>query len=383
MLKQKIGILGGGQLGRMLLEASIPLNFDLSILDENSEYPAANICQNFYEGSFANYEDVMQFGLAMDIITVEIESVNVAALISLEQHGKKVFPQSHVLETINDKGLQKMFFTNNNLPTANYLFFENKEEVILAIESKVITFPFVQKIRTGGYDGKGVSIVRSSEDLDIIFDAPCIVEENIDIQKELSVIVCRDEKGNVAAYPPVEMDFHPTANLVEFLFCPAEISKDLHEKAVEISRSLSEKLNIVGLLAVEMFLDTKGEILINEIAPRPHNSGHHTIEANYTSQFEQHLRAISGLPLGSTELIMPAVMINLLGEEGYKGLAQYDGLEQVISQQGVYVHLYNKKMTSPKRKMGHITIIDTDINIAKEKASKIKEILKVTSKDNL
>jgi 5-(carboxyamino)imidazole ribonucleotide synthase len=377
MLSKKIGVLGGGQLGRMLVEAAIPLAIDINILDESIEFPAAGICNKFYQGSFSNYEDVIQFGMAMDVITVEIESVNTDALKILQQHGKAVYPQAEVLELINDKGLQKLFFQQHALPSSHFTIHENKSSVLSAIESGGLNLPFVQKIRKGGYDGRGVAVINNRADFELLFDAPSIVEAKVDIKKEMAVIVARSKKGEVKAYPMVEMEFHPTANLVECLFCPSELGPEIEAKAQALAIELANKLGIVGLLAVELFLDKDDQVLINEMAPRPHNSGHHTIEACDTSQFEQLLRAILDLPLGSTDLIRPAVMINLLGEPGFSGKAHYEGLDGAIAEAGVYPHIYAKKITKPNRKMGHITILNKDLHIAKTIAAGLRKSVKV------
>ncbi len=377
---KKIGILGGGQLGRMVVEAGIPLALDISILDESIDYPAAGICTRFFEGSFSNYEDVLQFGLGMDIITVEIEAVNTNALKTLQAQGKKVFPQPEILELINDKGLQKLYYKENNLPTSYFQLYESKSDILNDYNAGKLTLPFVQKLRKGGYDGRGVSVINTLEDFDILFDAPSVVEDKVKIKKEMAVMVARSESGEVTTYPMVEMEFHPTANLVEFLFCPSDLGNEIENVAKEISLKIAETLRIVGLLAVELFLDENDEVLINEIAPRPHNSGHHTIEACETSQFEQLLRAITDAPLGSTDLIKPAVMINLLGEEGYSGPAYYENLEKALGTKGVYPHIYNKKITKPNRKMGHITITNDNLKEAKLLSRYIKDTVKVISK---
>ncbi len=377
MVSKKIGVLGGGQLGRMLVEAAIPLALDINILDESTEFPAAGICTSFYKGSFSDYEDVIQFGMAMDVITVEIESVNTDALKTLQQHGKAVYPQAEVLEMINDKGLQKLFFQQHTLPTSSFTIYEDKSSIIKAIESGELNLPFVQKIRKGGYDGRGVAVINNSTDFELLFDAPSVIEAKVDIKKEMAVIVARSIKGEVKAYPMVEMEFHPVANLVECLFCPSGLGNEIEATAQSLAIELANRLGIVGLLAVELFLDKHDRVLINEMAPRPHNSGHHTIEACDTSQFEQLLRAILDLPLGSTDLIRPAVMINLLGEPGFSGKAHYEGIESAIATAGVYPHIYAKKITKPNRKMGHITVMHQDLSIAKDIAAGLRKSVKV------
>lgn len=379
MKKTKIGVLGGGQLGRMLVEASIPWCLDISILDESIEFPAAGICTRFYEGDFANYEDVLQFGLAVDVVTVEIESVNVEALKQLKAQGKTVVPDPEVLEIINDKGIQKQFYHDHGFPTSDFALFNNKTEILSALDKGEISLPFVQKLRVGGYDGRGVNVIRSEDDLNLLFDDASVIEKMVDIQKELAVITARNGKGEMKTFPMVEMSFHPTANLVEFLFCPADVDPDFEMRARAMAEKVASALNVTGLLAVEFFMDHNGKLWVNEMAPRPHNSGHHTIEANVTSQFEQHLRILTDLPLGDTNLIMPAVMINLLGEEGHAGEAMYQGIENAMAKNGVYPHLYNKKMTKPKRKMGHITVTQHSLDDAKKCARELLDTVKVIS----
>ena len=381
MQETKIGVLGGGQLGRMLVEASIPLALNINILDENLDYPAAGICTAFYEGDFTNFEDVLQFGLVNDVITIEIESVNIEALKVLQQQGKKVFPQPEIIEIIADKGLQKQFYSKYNIPTSEYRLYQNKTELLAAIDEGKLRFPFVQKLRTGGYDGRGVSVINDKNDLQLVFDAPSIVESKVKINKELAIIAARGRDGEVRLFPMVEMAFHPTANLVEYLFSPAKTNPKIEEEAKEIVKHLVNSLQVIGLLAVELFLDENNKILVNEIAPRPHNSGHHTIEACITSQFEQLLRILLEVSLGDTTLIMPSVMINVLGEEGYSGNVHYEGIKEVMVLDGVYVHLYNKKTTKPNRKMGHVTILDKELDHAIDKAMLVKNKFKSKTKN--
>ena len=383
MNQTRIGILGGGQLGRMLIEASIPLALDISVLDESLEFPAAGICTRFFEGDFSNYDDVLNFGLAMDVITVEIESVNIEALKQLKAQGKRVYPQPEVLEIINDKGVQKSFYKDNGFPTAEFELMESKEDVLVAISLGKLSLPFVQKLRVGGYDGRGVNVIRSETDFELLFDAPCVVEKLVPIQKELAVMTARKNDGQMESFPMVEMSFHPTANLVEYLFCPAEVDAFIEQQAKDITEHIANALGITGLLAVEYFLDKEGKLVVNEMAPRPHNSGHHTIESNFTSQFEQHLRILLDLPLGSPKLIMPAVMINLLGEEGHTGSAVYQGLSEALAETGVYPHLYSKKITKPKRKMGHITVTKPSLQEARKCAQMLLENVKVISSSKI
>ncbi|MBC7885363.1 MAG: 5-(carboxyamino)imidazole ribonucleotide synthase [Saprospiraceae bacterium] len=376
---QKIGILGGGQLGKMLCQAGSKLGLNIAVLEKDLSYPAANVCRDFVCGDITNFDDVVSFGKDKDIITIEIENVSISALETLETLGKKVYPSPSALKIIRDKGLQKLFYEGYGLPTSAFSLFNDKNEILSAVENGKITIPFVQKSRTEGYDGKGVQIIRTKEKLALLLDGPGLVEDIVSIDKEIAVIVARNLSGEIKTYPAVEMHFHPTANLVEYLFCPSEISEDQSEKATTLAIMIAEKLNVVGLLAVEMFIDKGGQVLINEVAPRPHNSGHHTIEACITSQYEMHLRAILDLPLSSTELLRPAVMVNLLGAEGYSGPVQYEGIESCMSIDGVYPHLYGKKETKPYRKMGHVTIVDKSLPNAVNTARYIQNTLKVIS----
>lgn len=374
-INSKLGLLGGGQLGRMLIQEAISYNIDVHVLDNDPQAPCQAIATTFQTGSLTDYETVYQFGLDKEVITVEIENVNIEALEALEKLGKKVFPQPNVLKIIKDKGLQKQFYIDNNLPTAPFLFTNGIKD----IRDNKDFLPAANKLRTGGYDGKGVVLIKSEEKIENGFDAPGILEKFIPFSKELAVIVARNEDRNTVAYPVVECEFSPELNLVEFLFAPANISPEVEQKAKEIAVEVIEKLDMVGILAVEFFLLESGELLINEIAPRPHNSGHHTIECNFTSQFEQHLRAVLNMPLGSTDIVLPGVMINLLGEANYSGKANYLGLENAMREKGVYVHLYGKKNTKPFRKMGHVTVALTDLDKAKEVAREIKNQIKIVS----
>ncbi len=372
--QQKIlGILGGGQLGRMVIQSAINYNIDIHILDPDPNAPCKDICQKFIQGKLTDFDTVYDFGKNCDVITIEIENVNTEALQKLADEGKEVFPQPHIIKMIQDKRLQKEFYKNNNVPTAAFILTANKDEV----KANSGFLPAVNKLGREGYDGRGVQVLKTTEDLEKAFDAPGLLEKLIDFEQELSVIVARNKKGETVAFPAVECSFHPTANLVEFLFAPANISSEIEEKAKSLAFRVIEKLEMVGLLAVEMFVTKSGEILVNEIAPRPHNSGHHTIEANFTSQFEQHLRSVLNMPLGSTELRCPAAMVNLLGEDGFTGNAIVEGMDEAIAQKGVYVHLYGKKITKPFRKMGHVTILDEDVSVLKKRALEIKEIIKI------
>ncbi|RPA66526.1 5-(carboxyamino)imidazole ribonucleotide synthase [Cyclobacteriaceae bacterium YHN15] len=372
--QQKIlGILGGGQLGRMIIQSAINYNIDIHILDPDAHAPCRSICQKFVHGKLTDFETVYSFGQDCDVITIEIENVNTEALEKLASEGKEVYPQPHLIKLIQDKRLQKTFYKENGIPTADFILTENKGEVLKNADF----LPAVNKLGREGYDGRGVQVLKSKADLDLAFEAPGLLEKLIDFDKEISVIVAKNKKGDVIAYPSVECAFHPTANLVEFLFAPAEISNEIESIAQKIALEVIRELDLIGLLAVEMFVTKSGEVLVNEIAPRPHNSGHHSIEANFTSQFEQHLRAVMNLPLGNTELRCPAAMVNLLGEDGYTGEAYVEGLEEAMAQKGVYVHLYGKKLTKPFRKMGHVTLLDDNLENLKNKALEIKSLIKI------
>lgn len=369
----KLSILGGGQLGRMLIQEAINFNISCRVLDPDADAPCKSIAHEFVQGSITDFDTVYSFGKNATHLTIEIEKVNVDALEKLEKEGVNVYPQSRVIRLIQDKGTQKHFFKENDIPTASFELIGNRQELI----SKQLNFPFIQKLRKDGYDGKGVYKVRSEADLTDAFDAPSLIEEWIDFKQEVAVMVARNKSGETKAFPLVEMDFNPHLNLVEFLVSPSELPKTIEEEAQNLAEKIAQKLQIVGILAVEMFLTKDGKLLVNELAPRPHNSGHHSIEGNYTSQFEQHLRAIFNLPLGDTESINHAVMVNVLGEDGFEGIAVYEGLEQILKMSGVYVHLYGKKFTKPGRKMGHVTILDEEREAAIAKARKVQELLKV------
>ena len=369
----KLGILGGGQLGRMFIQEAIGLNVCVHVLDPAENAPCAAIANVFVQGDFADYETVLNFGKEVDVLTIEIEHVNIEALEELERRGKLVFPRPAALRTIKDKGLQKLFYAAHNIPTAPFVLVENKTEAAMHVSAG----PFMQKLRTGGYDGKGVTPFRNEADLEHAFDAPSVLEQMVHFEKELAVIVARNASGELRVFPLVEMEFNSEANLVEFIFSPANVSVEVAQEAAEIAKKIVEQLDHVGLLAVELFLTKTGQLLVNEVAPRPHNSGHHTIEACYTSQYAQHMRAILNLPLGDTALRSAGVMINLLGEKGFTGTAKYEGLEEVLSTQGAYVHLYGKEETKPFRKMGHITICLPELEQAKLLARKFLSSVKV------
>lgn len=374
--QQKIGVLGGGQLGRMLFQDAISLDLNIHFLDPDTHAPCSTVAKNFTVGDFRDFDTVYRFGKDKDIVTIEIEHVNVAALHKLESEGIKVFPQPRVLEIIQDKGLQKQFYVDNNFPTASFFLVNTKAE---ALEHKS-NFPFMQKLRKGGYDGRGVTPLRNEADAEKAFDEPSVLEKFVGFEKELSVIVARNEKGEVKSFPVVEQEFNPEANLVEFLLTPARITPATEEAARKMAEEIIKKLDLVGLLAVELFLTPDGDLLVNEMAPRPHNSGHHSIEACVVSQFEQHLRAICNLPLGDTTWMQPAVMINLLGEKEYDGAVYYQGMNDVLAIRGVYPHLYGKKTTRPFRKMGHVTIVAPSLSEAIAHAREVQKKIKVIAR---
>jgi 5-(carboxyamino)imidazole ribonucleotide synthase len=369
----KLGILGGGQLGRMLIQESINYNITTYVMDPDKEAPCKDLCRKFVNGSLTDFQSVYNFGKEVDVLTIEIEKVNVDALEKLEKEGLTVYPQSRVIRLIQDKGIQKQFFKENNIPTAQFQLFRDKSELI----SANLKFPYIQKLRRDGYDGRGVKLINSTSDLEKAFEEPSLIEELINFEKELSVIVSRNEDGDIKTFPCVEMEFNQEANLVEFLISPSSLDFEILQKADQLAVKIAEDLKIIGILAVEMFLTKDGNILVNEIAPRPHNSGHQSIEGNTTSQYEQLIRALFNLPPGDTKAISNSVMINLLGEKGYEGVAEYEGLKEVLEIEGVFIHLYGKKFTKPFRKMGHITIMDDDRQKAIEKARFVQKKIKV------
>jgi 5-(carboxyamino)imidazole ribonucleotide synthase len=371
----KLGILGGGQLGKMMLFDTRKFDIQTYVLDPSDEAPCKIGCNRFFQGNLMNFETVYNFGKQVDVLTFEIELVNLDALEKLESEGINVFPSPKTLRLIQNKGIQKDFYSQNNIPTAAYKRFENLEA--LKLEFQNIKLPFVWKCTEFGYDGTGVKIIRTLSDLDNLPNVECISEEMIPFKNELSVIVCRNPSGEIKTYPVVEMEFHPDANQVEYVICPARIDDKVAEKARAIALNVSEKFNHVGLLAVEMFQTVNDDIIVNEVAPRPHNSGHHTIEASYTSQFENHLRAILNLPLGNTDSKVAGIMVNLVGEEGFNGDVIYENIETILGWNGVTPHIYGKKQTRPFRKMGHVTIVNQDIKVARKIAEDVKNTIRV------
>lgn len=372
-----IGICGGGQLGKMLCEAASAWDWKTAVLDSSKDFPAGKIAHQFTEGDFTRYEDVMAFGKNVDVLTIEIEKVNLEALIELEAMGKIVHPSPAALGIIRDKAKQKEFFLEQGLPVAEQVLFDHKEDVLKGLKEGLIKIPFVQKVRSGGYDGRGVAIIRNEGDLPLLLEGKCLVEPLVDIETEVSVIAARNANGEIKTFPPVAMAFHPEANLVEYLYCPSGLGPALELEATQIAQAAIESLEMSGLLAVELFLTTDGDWMINEVAPRPHNSGHHTIECCSVSQFQQHLLSICNLPLIDPELLQPGVMVNLLGEEGYTGPVKYVGIEQALRLGSVYVHLYGKTITKPFRKMGHLTVSNRSVSRAIKTANFIKDQIKV------
>ncbi len=370
-----LGILGGGQLGKMLIQAAADLNVLCKVLDPDANAPCKVLTNEFEQGKLTDYQTVYEFGKGVEVLTIEIENVNTEAMEALEREGVKVFPKPHIVREIQDKRLQKQFFRKHGVPTADFILVENKQDLV---KHKGF-LPAIQKLGKEGYDGRGVQKILNENDIAKGFDAPSLIEKLIDFEKEISVIVARNESGEVKTFPVVELVFNPVYNLVEYLFSPANISKEVEQEANRIATLIVEKWDFVGILAVEMFLTKDQKVLVNEVAPRPHNSGHHTIEANFVSQYEQHLRAILNLPLGSTHAIMPAAMVNLLGEEGYSGTAKYENLEKVLALEGAYIHLYGKAITKPFRKMGHVTLLDTTVEGLRAKVDFVRQHLKVVS----
>jgi len=368
-----LGILGGGQLGRMLIQPCINYNIKTAVLDPDPEAPCNGVCTYFTEGSFKDYDTVMRFGQDVDMLTIEIEHVNTDALEALEKQGKTIYPQPAVIRLVQDKGLQKQFYKENGIPTSDFVLLDHSDE----LENHVHFLPAFQKTRTAGYDGRGVKGLFVPEDFEEALEGPSLLEKKVDYDKEIAVIVARSATGEVSTFPIVELVFHPEKNLLNYLASPAALSDNVTERAKSIAKDIIEKLDMVGILAVEMFVTPDEEVLVNEIAPRPHNSGHQTIEANITSQYEQHLRAILGLPLGATDTRYPSVMINLLGESGYEGEAIYEGLDEALAIRGVYIHLYGKTITKPFRKMGHATITGADWNSVHNKVKHVQQVLKI------
>lgn len=376
----KLGILGGGQLGKMMLYETRKFDIHTKVLETSNEAPCKIACDEFILGSLMDFDTVYNFGKQVDVLTIEIENINLDALERLEDEGVKVYPQSKALRIIQNKARQKHFYTDNGIPTAEFSRFAYASEIEDSIENGGLEFPFVWKAAQFGYDGQGVKVVRSLVDVRGLPPGECIAEKMISFKNELAVIVVRNPSGQVVTYPVVEMEFHPEANQVEYVICPARIDEAVAKKAQKIALQVSEKIGHIGILAVEMFQTNDDQILVNEVAPRPHNSGHYSIEASYTNQFEQHIRAILDLPLGNTANKVAGIMVNLVGAEGYTGKVVYENIEKIMAMDGVTPHIYGKKQTRPFRKMGHVTIVNADIDAARKIAQKVKETIKVISK---
>ena len=375
----KLGILGGGQLGKMILFDAKRYDVFTKVMDPDKNSPCRKLADEFVVGDFTNYDDVLKFGQDLDLITVEIEKINTDALHSLENMGKKVYPSAKTLKIIQNKATQKEFYKKNGLPTSNFKKYSDIDRLKKDIISNNVELPAVWKSSNFGYDGKGVKVINSINDIDSLINTECILEEKVKIKKELSIIVSRNVAGDIESFPVVEMEFNKLSNLVEYVICPAKISRDLEKKALKIAETVAKKFEIVGLLAVELFLTEHGKILINEVAPRPHNSGHHTIECCKTSQFDQHLRCILDLPLGDTSLLTPGIMVNLVGENKIEGNVIYQNINDIFDISGVNVHIYGKKKSRLNRKMGHITIVNDNLDNAIEIGKKIKKKIKVYS----
>lgn len=371
----KLGILGGGQLGRMLLQSCADFSVETWVLDPDPNAPARPYAHRFVEGSFRDPQAVLDFGRQVDILTLEIEDVAVDALRQLAAEGVAIHPSPEVVGLIQDKGAQKLFYQREGIPTADFVLVENRH----GLYAHADRLPAILKLRRGGYDGRGVMGLDSADDVAEVFDAPCVLERRVDIAHEISVVAARNALGQTSVFPPVDMVFDPQRHLVQFLYAPARLPASVLNEAERIALHLADRLGVVGLLAVEFFVDQAGWLWVNEMAPRPHNSGHHTIEANMTSQFEQHLRAVLGLPLGATTLRLPSVMLNLLGADGANGIPRYAAIEEALALEGVKLHLYGKREVRPGRKMGHLTIIDSSLDGALAKARYLASVLSVQS----
>lgn len=372
----KVGILGGGQLGRMLLQAAINYPVETFVLENDNDCPAAHLCHHFVKGDIKDFDAVYAFGKNLDALTIEIENVNIDALEKLESEGKKIYPKPTVLKTIKNKILQKEYYKKFEIPTSDFVITQNLAD----LQKHEDRLPAVHKVGEGGYDGRGVQLLKSKEDLQAGFDAPSVLEKMVNIDKEIAQMVAINEKGETALYPPVEMIFDPVLNLLDYQLCPANLDQKTLWKIEAIALSVVRNFKTAGLFAVEMFVNRNGDVLVNETAPRVHNSGHHSIEAHYSSQFDMLWRIMLGYPLGNTAAILPSIMVNIIGADGYSGEAHYEGLEDVLKIDNVFVHLYGKKQTKPGRKMGHVTVISKEKQDLLHKANKIKKTLIVKSK---
>jgi 5-(carboxyamino)imidazole ribonucleotide synthase len=371
----RLGILGGGQLGRMLIQSCTNFDVFTVVLDPSDLAPCKDLASEFHQGSLTDFDTVYKFGKQVDLLTIEIENVNVAALYQLEREGLAIHPQPRIIDIIQDKRSQKQFYRDHDIPTPEFLLVDDRA----AIKQHLDFLPVFNKIGRGGYDGGGVQRLDTVADLDKAFDAPGLLEQFVDFEREISVIAARNANGEIAVYPAVECVFDPEYHLVDYLVAPSAAAPAVLARAEAVARQVVASLEIVGLLAVEMFITRDGEVLVNEVAPRPHNSGHQTINANYTSQYEQHLRAILNLPLGATTIKTPSAMVNLLGAEGCSGPARYEGLAELLRIEGVNLFLYGKKMTRAKRKMGHVTILDTDMQRLLAKVELVKKVIRVVA----
>lgn len=371
----KAGILGGGQLGRMLLQAAANYPVETYVMEKETDCPAAHLCHHFTPGDIKNFDEVYAFGKNLDALTIEIENVNIEALEKLEAEGVKVYPRPQVIRTIKNKIQQKEYYKQHQIPSPVFVVTPNAS----VLQQHADFLPAVHKLAEGGYDGRGVQLLRKPADMANGFDAPAVLEKMVDIQKEIAVIVAVDEKGETALYPPVEMVFDPVLNLLDYQVCPADIPEKTLWKAEAISRTVAKNFNSAGLFAVELFIDRNGDVLVNETAPRVHNSGHHTIEAHYSSQFDMLWRIMLGYPLGNTAQLQPSAMVNIIGAEGHSGAPVYNGLDEVLKRDRLFVHLYGKKETRPGRKMGHITVLGNSRQDITFEAHKIKQVFSVTS----
>ena len=367
----KVGILGGGQLGRMLLQAAANYPVETFVLENDPACPAAHLCHHFYQGDIRNFDAVYNFGKIVDALTIEIENVNVEALEKLESEGLRIYPSPSVLRTIKNKILQKQFYRENQIPTSDFIITSGRNEL-----NELLHFlPAVHKIGEGGYDGRGVQLIKTKEDLESGFDAPSVLEKMVNIQKEIALMVAINSKGETALYPAVEMLFDPQLNLLDYQLCPAELDMKTLWKVEAIALSVVRNFKSPGIFAVEMFITKAGDVLVNETAPRVHNSGHHTIEAHYSSQFDMLWRIMLDYPLGNTDAILPSIMVNIIGAEGHSGLVKYEGLEEVLKIENAYVHIYGKSQTKPGRKMGHVTILSKEKQDLLHQSNKVKRTL--------
>ena len=371
----RVGILGGGQLGRMLLQAAVNYPVTTFVLENDADCPAAHLCHHFIKGDITNFNDVYNFGENLDALTIEIENVNVDALETLEKKGVRIYPSPAALRILKNKVTQKQFYQTHQIPTSDFKITNGLEEV-----NKYLDFlPAVHKIGEGGYDGKGVEILKDANDTVKAFSAPAILEKMVEINKEIALIVAINEKGETVIYPPAEMVFDKRLNLLDYQISPVILQEKILWKAEAIAIKIVQSLKSAGLFAVELFVDYEDNVLVNEIAPRVHNSGHHTIEANYSSQYDMLWRILLQYPLGNTEAILPSAIVNIIGAEGFTGTAKYEGLEEVLKMTNVFVHIYGKAETKPGRKMGHVTIVSKDYQDLTYKANKIKHLLKVVA----